>query len=144
MTHYRISINPSKMWQRLQIAFYGLLILSVWCWQPHIISYQWLLQIALSLGIMLLLYQQLQQLAFTSVVSLSTEGQWLDLSQQRAFNITRASRVTPWLLWIQLQSSVSSQRQWCWICRDAVSDDDYRRLARIIYRVQQGTLNVSI
>ncbi len=70
-------------------------------------------------------------------VSVDDNGEWIWLEQQTVSVITSASRVSAWLLWVCLRPQMGGKAQWIWIFQDAVSEADYRRLARIIIRMQQ-------
>lgn len=77
----------------------------------------------------------------TITVDLSDQGEWLylGLERQSHWNITSKSRVTPWLLWIHLISSVDQQKaHWLIVFKDQVSERDYRRLCRAILLQQQN------
>lgn len=98
---------------------------------------QWILQLSLSLLVIVFIVGYLRSPGLNATVSVDEKGEWIWLQQQTMCTITPASRVSSWLLWVCLISPGDKKVQWIWVFKDAVSDDDYRRLARIILRVQQ-------
>lgn len=117
-----------------------LIVVAIFSWQAGVIPAQGRWQIALSALLLLVavwLSRSLYQGQSTQVVQVSEQGDWQQLLvvDAQAMRITPASRVTGGLLWLALQPVLGSRgkKQWQLIFRDQVSEQDYRRLCRIIY-----------
>lgn len=122
------------------VAGYSLLLFSVYSWPQGIFPWQGLVQGLLV--IVLIAYGITTWPKQTPLqVSLSGNGAWLDGHGQ--WQLHKASRMTSWLLWIKLLATAENSggpSRDIWVFRDAVTDDDYRRLCLAI-RYQQVTNN---
>ena len=120
---------------------WALVLISVFQWQANSIPYQSVYQAILSLLLVGLAYKNLKTEAAAEkvVIAFSTQGQWDYLEQQSQWQLTARSRVSDWLLWVNLQSILDSkQTHWRLIFKDQCTEQDYRRLCRAIYFQQQA------
>ncbi|MBC3766878.1 protein YgfX [Neptunicella marina] len=136
MSKYRIEIQPSKLVKGLQIALTGILILSVWSWQPDVMRQQVWLQLFISLILLVFVIYHLKQSSLSAIVSVDTDGHWLWLDRQTTANIQSSSKISQFVLWVYLQEA-DGKRHWLWIFKDAVKYEDFRRLSRIILQMQK-------
>nr|WP_241737614.1 protein YgfX [Neptunicella marina] len=120
----------------LQIALTGILILSVWSWQPDVMRQQVWLQLFISLILLVFVIYHLKQSSLSAIVSVDTDGHWLWLDRQTTANIQSSSKISQFVLWVYLQEA-DGKRHWLWIFKDAVKYEDFRRLSRIILQMQK-------
>ena len=147
MSKYRIEFKASRQRYYYLVAFYCLLFVSIFSWQPNIILYQFWIQLffailVLSGAVFAVQHNGKYNQAFVAVVS--QQGDWTYLSQQddTSWQFTQRSRLTSWVLWINLSSKIGvGKSRWHWIFRDQVSEQDYRRLCRCILYQQHKTLS---
>ncbi|WP_340676946.1 protein YgfX [Paraglaciecola sp.] len=126
----------------LLVTLWGLVLLSVFHWQADIFPYQHFFQVILAIIILLLAYKTVQRTARVQpfVIAFNQQGQvnYLDRETPEQWQLTDKSRLTNWLLWIQLASPIDPrQRHWLLIFKDQVNVQDYRRLCRAILYQQQ-------
>ncbi len=146
MSKYRIEVKPSRWQIYICCIAYLVLSASVFAWQPNVVRYQLLLQIAVWLAISVYCTKKWRKIDRSAwVVQVSYQGEWnfLDARQDANWWIGEESKMLDGLLWVQLipllqrtQPRASSAR-WCWIFKDSVSERDYRRLCRCILASQQ-------
>ena len=146
MSKYRVEVVPSRLKIILLVTLWGLVLLSVFHWQADIFPYQQLLQTCFALITLLLAYRNLQNAAksLPFSISFSQQGEWnyLDKEMQFQWQITEKSKLSSWLVWLQLRSPVDpNQGHWLVIFKDQVSEADYRRLCRAILYQQQTKSN---
>jgi hypothetical protein len=144
VSKYRIEIKPSKYQGYFILSFYALCAVSVILWQPSGPPWQWLLQASLIIVLVVGAYYAWMQFRHNMklrIVMLSDVGEWLylDDENQAYWQMTHHCRITSLLLWVNLLPKLASSGRadcWLWIFRDQVSEQDYRRLCRIIVRQQ--------
>ncbi|TBX25899.1 hypothetical protein TK45_04340 [Bowmanella sp. JS7-9] len=73
----------------------------------------------------------------TRVAIVDDSGQWLWTDNQQNYQLTANSRCLPVLLFIQLQAKIGLEKQRFWIFRDALDDTNFRRVSRLILRLQR-------
>lgn len=116
-----------------------LLMISVWSWQPYILPYQAGWQLLLSVLLLLLFVREFRRYPNQSrCAMLSDDGQWQWLDNQQVCQVTGHSRVTAYVLWLQLKPVLATGEQcyWLWVAKDSVSDSSYRRLCRVVKRIR--------
>jgi hypothetical protein len=144
VSKYRIEIKPSKYHGYFILVFYAFCAGSVGLWQPRENLWQLLLQALLVIALMGGIYYNWRQYYRNNIlriVMLSDTGEWLylDDDNQSYWQMTRQCRISNLLLWINLSPKLTSPSVsgcWLWIFRDQVTEQDYRRLCRIIIRQQ--------
>ena len=110
--------------------------ISVVSW-PQFMPWQGVVQGALVLLVLWLAYRQGMRVETADTFVFSEDGHWVCPQLQREGQINSNSRATPVLIWLYMQDNFA-QRQTCrLVFKDAVSDDDYRRLSRIVNRIHQ-------
>lgn len=124
------------------LTMWALVLLSLFHWQEAIFPYQQILQGLLALLILFFAYKTLNSAAKTLpfVITFNQQGEWSYLGKETAiqWQMTEKSRLTDWLLWIQLSSPIDTgQSHWVVVFKDQVSEADYRRLCRAILYQQQ-------
>jgi hypothetical protein len=127
-------------------------IVPVWLVPSNAYSVLWFFQSLLSLGLVAYAFQEsakLQQASKENIVLVEDNGNWysLDANEAVAWRMSNRSRVSPFLLWINLtpEHPFSNDRcQWLWVFRDSVSKADFRRLSRIIIGNQAMTIEEKI
>ena len=147
MSKYRIEITPSRLQTKLFCVAYGVLVASVFVWQPNVLTYQKLWQgITVLLITIYFLRRWRDRERSDIIVQVSYLGEWNYLDQRPDANwwIGEQSKMLGGLLLIQLipflqrhQQKADSSSHWCWVFRDRVSEQDYRRLCRCILASQQ-------
>lgn len=143
MSKYRIALVPSKYKVTIQLLFWGVVLVSPFHWQSHIVPFQWLIQTLFSLIILWLALTSLHEHVKSQplTVDLSSDGEWYELSPiaQSHWRISLKSRISPWFLWIHLVSPINQQQaHWRVVYKDQVSELDYRRICRAILFQQQS------
>jgi endonuclease/exonuclease/phosphatase (EEP) superfamily protein YafD len=126
----------------LVVTLWALVLLSVFHWQADIFYYQQFLQVIIAVIILLLAYKTISGMAKAKpvVITFNQQGQlnYLVGETSEQWQLTDKSRLTDWLLWLQLVSALDPrQRHWLLIFKDQVSAQDYRRLCRAILYQQQ-------
>nr|WP_240919979.1 protein YgfX [Paraglaciecola sp. 20A4] len=130
---------------------YGVLVASVFVWQPNVFAYQKFFQgITILLITIYFLKLWRERESKDMIVQVSYLGEWNYLDQRLDANwsIGEQSKMLSGLLLIQLipflqshQYKADSSARWCWVFRDRVSEQDYRRLCRCILASQQRNKN---
>lgn len=140
VSKYRIETHYSVFRQRAVLAVHVLILLSVWLWQPDSFSYQQAVQWSLSLLCAVSLTRWLSRTPAERIFTVSEEGDWQwGLPGQTERLLAPQSRVTAWVLLICLQDKLSgSVAERLMLFRDQLSEQNYRRLCRIILRRQSN------
>ncbi len=140
VSKYRIETQSSVDRQRAVLAIHVLILLSIWLWQPHSFSYQQFVQWALSLLCGVSLIRWLIRPPAEYIFSVSEEGDWQwGQPDQPPRLLAPQSRVTGWVLLICLQDKLSgATAERLLLFRDQLSEQNYRRLCRIILRRQSN------
>lgn len=126
------------------MATHCFVVWSVFQWQPAVLPLQSALQIGLSAVMffsLIWLVIQFNRHATSRIMVLCESGQ-CELTHMQKYSqwiIASESRCSAWLLWLKLQSvSDPSDCFWLWLFRDQVTDDDFRRISRVVHRSQQS------
>ncbi|MEP1447065.1 MAG: protein YgfX [Paraglaciecola sp.] len=126
----------------IQLLTYGGLVVSILIWQPAVIPFQFFLEVLIVTCITFLIfttvfYNMRQKHA---PVTFSSKGEWSEtnIDGQVSWKITEKSRVTSFLLFVHLISPINPKRsKWCLVCKDQVTERDFRRLCcAVIYQQQ--------
>ena len=140
---YRICVVPR--WQRSAWIFSITLMLmvSIWLWQTDWMVQQRLLQTLLSL-VVLIQGGHVWRVQRTASICATVyeDGRWIfeprlpsssppqALPIGEPIRLTRASKITSWVLCLHFRYAKSSR--WYWVFRDELSDADYRRICLAI------------
>ena len=132
----------------LQLLTYGIMVLSVFIWQPEIIQYQFVLEILAVSIITIVFFRSFFKSRGQTYppVIFSIKGEWLEtnVNGQIGWVITDKSRVSSLLLFIHLMSPINSnQSKWCLIYKDQVTERDFRRLCCAVIYQQQTSRKVN-
>lgn len=127
------------------MAGYALCVGSVFNWQSGVFPMQFLMQLSVIATLLWVGVRHWNRLVHSSrnrVVMLSDNGEWLYLDQESENNwqIGGRSRISNLLLWVELIPKIAGQNSrnsWLWIFRDQVTEQNYRRLCRVIIRQKQ-------
>lgn len=114
----------------------------MWLWQPDIHEYQYIVQFTLSAVFCFRIFVEYNKKCVSYIVSVSEKGdwQWLDAESDIAYVVSSQSRISSFMLWLNLTSKINpNQSRWYWVHKDSVSEQDYRRLCRIIRRQQSDS-----
>lgn len=119
------------------MVFWALLLFSLYHWQANLFPYQTLLQIILACLLLVFAVKSLRAMSGLRpfAIAFDQQGEWYYLGNEQdiQWHITTKSRVTEWLLWIELVSPVDpTQRHWVLIFKDQLDEQNYRRLCRAI------------
>ena len=140
MLKYRVEFKSSRILVTFTLLVYVILILSVLNWQSDSIQCQFLFQMLTILGIILFFLKTIfnSRKKKQPPVIFSQGGEWLEVfeDEQLGWRITAKSRVSSFLIFIHLISSLNSRySKWCFIYKDQVIKRDFRRLCRaVIYQ----------
>ena len=141
MSKYRVVITPSRLKVLLLALMWGLLVVSLFQWQRDILANQIVWQLLAAAGLVVLAYKSLRKTAslLPFTVAFDQQGEWIYLEQaaqqtaQQQWQMTQKSRLSHWLLWIELASIADpAQRHWLVIFRDQLDEQHFRRLCRAI------------
>jgi hypothetical protein len=125
-----------------QLLAYATLVWSISNWQSESIQYQLLLQVFVLFITTVFILRAVSyswRKLYASVI-FSEYGEWLETSidGQVSWRITDKSRVSSLLLFIHLISPVNAgHSKWYLICKDQVTERDFRRLCRAVIYQQQ-------
>lgn len=129
----------------VQLTLVMLCVFAVLSWQPGHVAWQGVWQFCLLVLLLLWAWRHWHSSKQDdAVISLSETGQWSELSapeQVQQWQITRHSRVSSLLIWLQLLPTLSGEKtepRWLWVYRDQLPERDFRRLAKIVVRCQKG------
>jgi uncharacterized membrane protein YeiB len=145
VSKYRIEFKASRQRYYFLVAFYCLLLISVFSWQANIVVYQvWIQLFSAILVVMaaVVAFKNTDKYNQAFVALVSQQGDWTYLSQQNntSWQLSQRSRLTSWILWIHISAKIGvGQSRWHWIFKDQVSERDYRRLCRCILYQQHKT-----
>jgi hypothetical protein len=106
------------------------------------IQYQVLLQILVGAIITIFVFKDILHSRQTQApILISQSGEWLEtnVEGQVGWKITNKSRVSSFLLFIHLISPLNSRHsKWCLIYKDQVTEQNFRRLCRVVLYQQQN------
>lgn len=116
---------------------WGLLVISLFHWQRGIFAHQIIWQLLLATVLVVLAYKSLRKTAglLPFTVAFDQQGEWiyLDQEQQVQWQITAKSRLSNWLVWLELALVADpTRRHWLVIFHDQLDEQHYRRLCRAI------------
>lgn len=145
VSKYRLTPTCSAQLLTFKAALYLLAVLAVWLLKDDVMHSQRYWQTGVTLWLLIVAQWDLRQLARdnanTNIVWLvDDEGRLESLCPTYSlYLLGRHSRVSPFLLWIELCDVVDSgRRQWRWIFRDQLDEQSYRRLSRILLRTRES------
>lgn len=124
------------------MLFWATVLVSVFCWQQDVVPYQMIVQILLVLIILWLAYKNFVKQTYTTNYSISlsqnTDWEYHSAVELSSWRVTEKSRITHFLLWIHLSSTlIPAKTQWVIIFRDQVSEENFRLLCRAVLFQQQ-------
>ncbi|TDF39769.1 hypothetical protein EYS14_09705 [Alteromonadaceae bacterium M269] len=142
MSKYRVVVVPSIAGKWFVTATILISLIPVWLISSDLYSSVWIFQCFLSLCLMLFAIQEWRRKQNENITLVEDNGRWTSLNDEksRPFEISEGSRVSKWLLWVQLSPLMplpDEKCKWLWIFPDSVSKKDFRRLSRIIIRKQR-------
>lgn len=134
---FRITIKCSRYRQVFLISMTGLILVSVWVWQQHVLQYQLLIQLLLSLVLIAWCAQQLAYNEAEKVLTLKESGElkWLQPPDDTPWQVASESRFNRYLMWLKLHNSILQKQQNVLIFNDSVSDVHWRHLCRIVSKI---------
>lgn len=143
MSKYRLTLSASRLFRLGHSAFFLISLVAVWLPKQDVLHDQVLWQTVLCVLIFCLWYREIRRIQCDPRYGECTwlvdeRGHFASLHPavlQR--QISRNSRVTPFLLWLELYDALSpSRRHWKWVFRDQLDEQGFRRLSRIIHKIQ--------
>lgn len=142
MSKYRIEFRPSRLLLISQLLTYVVLVWSVLNWQSEIIKYQLFFQCLVVFAVTYFVFKSIlsSRRQTQPPVILSLSGEWLETNkdEQTIWIITEKSRTSSILLFVHLISPINAlHSKWCLICKDQVTEQDFRRLCRAVIYQQQ-------
>ncbi|MEP4889873.1 MAG: protein YgfX [Aliiglaciecola sp.] len=131
----------------LQISWISFLIMTFWLWKESVIPGQLLLQSGCSL--LTLIFGlgwifKLKQKYSPSVMSLTPTGEvnWLQGAHHGYCKLSHQSKICGAFICLFFEKTVfDNQPRFLWLAKDQVSEQDFRRLCRIILRCQQQPMD---
>ncbi|WP_460312448.1 protein YgfX [Aliiglaciecola aliphaticivorans] len=130
----------------LQITWISFLIASFWLWKEAVIPGQLLLQCLCTLLVVMLGLTWLIRLSRTpsaNVMSLTADGEvnWLQGTEQGCWKLSHKSKICGVFICLFFQKNIFDNRsRFIWLAKDQVSEQDFRRLCRVVLRCQQQSL----
>lgn len=142
MSEYKICVTRSNLQSRLQWLFYGLCLVAIWFW-PLVYQWQWIAQLSLSVALLMALFYQTRStpsLAYDFVMSDIGEVYFYHKTgESYPFRLAANSVVSDWFCLLILQPSglALHKKRKCWVFKDAVDEQSYRRICRTIYKMRR-------
>jgi hypothetical protein len=143
VSEYKITVQSSRWQYRFIKAFLLLCLLSIWLW-PQMASWQWIIQILLSVALL----HQIVSGGFTEQIEhelvLADEGnvQLLVNGELDPFKMSASSVTSDWFCYLVLAPDGFLQGQGkrrIWVFRDGVDVVSFRRLCRVVHRLRRGS-----
>ncbi len=123
------------------MAIGAISLVSIWFWPPYVLPSQIYWQLAVAILVLVLFGKAAFKRQYTGIVSYDETGQWLWLQPQSSqqWQIGFGSRSAGSIIWLQLHSVLDNSRHRLILFKDAIPDQDFRRLKRIVLRqIKQG------
>lgn len=143
MSKYRILLSQSRYKVAVVIATHCFFVWSVFQWQAAVLQFQGVLQIVSSTVILCSLLWHLNHsesgvYGHVLVLCESARCEFEFRHKINQWEISADSRSSTWLIWLKFRSVTEpSECFWLWVFRDQVTDDDFRRISRVVLRSQQ-------
>jgi hypothetical protein len=146
VSEYKITVQSSRHQYWLGKAFLLLCGLSIWLW-PNMISWQWMVQLLLSCGVLSLVvsgkpFDKTEQTEQELVLSDTGEVQLLLDGELRPFKLSATSVTSDWFCYLVLVPqglfAAGQHKRRFWIFRDGVDEVSFRRLCRVVHRLRRG------
>jgi hypothetical protein len=142
VSKYNITVRSSKYQLYVIRAFLLLCLSSIWFW-PLLVPWQWLVQLVFSVLVIYVGYDVKFIDKTTQQFELDDQGivQLLIDKQYQQFTLLSASVTSDWFCFVVLSPKEllsANKKQRFWVFRDAVDEQSYRRICRVIQRVRRS------
>ena len=143
MSKYRIIITPSLLGKRISCALILASLVPVWLVKSDVYTALWFAQCLLSFSLVVFAWQQRRKPTTVEIVSVEDNGSWTELNGTlpKVWKVSKGSRVSRLMLWVELSPLIpmaDNKSKWLWVFSDSVSTRDFRRLSRVIVRIQHS------
>lgn len=143
MLKYRILIaSNSRYLQVVRVTWVVVLCLSVWSWKTDVMLYQVAIQWFTTLFILVVVSRIFRARLAVPIFLLDDTGQVLmPKHSQQQRQISAQSRIVGPFIYMVLCDSYSQNAVFVnWLARDQLSEPDFCRLCKVIYRCQSSPI----